>query len=377
MLARLLLPISRVVGKLRQTPDVETLDSYRTRRAGDIIKRAIPGPRAKSYTQEQIMDIHKLTGQKHSEDGQTPGDFLKVDTPTTFSFQPHGLTAADVGAAPSSQVDPALATLLGGALIAAEHYHSALAAADLSPNPGLSLDASNVATLKSANAAQSLSLSHDASNAYVKPSTGAVLIVQQATDSPMILFLRGKGTGNASYAQLRVDDRDTNMAYATLDCYAGHMQLAVAGTGAASVRIQNSGSVNVNLFGGAASGKTAALTISGYRTADQLRALSIAVGSVAADQADFSGLSTYRFSGSLNATANLQTGGTTRIDSGGAATLGNITSATHNVPRFRGSGTSIPATDLRAGDLYLYTHSPTYLMLYDGSGWYQWEATPP
>jgi hypothetical protein len=45
---------------------------------------------------------HQLDGAVHTVSGLTAGHFLKALTPTTFGFAVHGLTAADVGAAPSA-----------------------------------------------------------------------------------------------------------------------------------------------------------------------------------------------------------------------------------------------------------------------------------
>jgi hypothetical protein len=44
-------------------------------------------------------DAHDLTSAYHTDSGLTGGHFLKADTATTFSFQAHGLSASDVGAA--------------------------------------------------------------------------------------------------------------------------------------------------------------------------------------------------------------------------------------------------------------------------------------
>lgn len=44
-------------------------------------------------------DAHDLTSAYHTDSGLTGGHFLKADTATTFSWQVHGLSASDVGAA--------------------------------------------------------------------------------------------------------------------------------------------------------------------------------------------------------------------------------------------------------------------------------------
>lgn len=226
------------------------------------------------------------------------------------------------------------------------HRHSELSASDGTPNPAVSVDASgnvNVVTAStkfgvggsqtatytltaiSPSGLQEFGLYHDNSNAYVKTSTGSMIFQNMAADSPLTVTFRGTGSTAASYSQIRFDDRDTNMAYAIFGCYGGYVNLYGGGTGLAPIRIQDNADTGVTMFGSAASGETPAFTISGYRAADAKRTLSVAVGSAAADQVDFSGLTTYKFTGSINATANLQTGGTTRLDASGNATLGTVT----------------------------------------------------
>lgn len=57
------------------------------------------------------MTAHDLTGAFHTEDATGgAGNFLKADSPTTFSWQAHGLVASDVGAYTTAQVDSAIDT---------------------------------------------------------------------------------------------------------------------------------------------------------------------------------------------------------------------------------------------------------------------------
>jgi len=57
------------------------------------------------------MTAHDLTGAYHTEDATGgAGNFLKADSATTFSWQAHGLSASDVGAYTTAQVDSAIDT---------------------------------------------------------------------------------------------------------------------------------------------------------------------------------------------------------------------------------------------------------------------------
>lgn len=57
------------------------------------------------------MSAHDLTGAYHTEDATGgAGNFLKADSGTTFSWQAHGLSASDVGAYTTAQVDSAIDT---------------------------------------------------------------------------------------------------------------------------------------------------------------------------------------------------------------------------------------------------------------------------
>lgn len=69
------------------------------------------------------MTAHDLTGAFHTEDATGgAGNFLKADSPTTFSWQAHGLVASDVGAYTTAQVDSAIDTdIVTHAAIATAH----------------------------------------------------------------------------------------------------------------------------------------------------------------------------------------------------------------------------------------------------------------
>jgi hypothetical protein len=300
------------------------------------------------------MDIHKLVGPLHSDSGLTPGHFLKATGPAIFAFGAHGLLAADVGAAESV------------------HVHSKLVAPDGSPDPALDVDNARIAAIHSPNSTQALSIKHDNSNAYISQSSGDLILQNAATETVQQVTIRGTGTTNAAFARLRIDDKSVSQAYTIFACYAGAGAIYTGGPGATTFRFQHTGAISIACFDAATTGLTPAFTLSGYRTGDAKRTLSLAVGSEASDTASVSGLTNYKFTGSVNATANLQTAGTTRIDSTGAATLGaitagNITSSTYNVPRFRGFLTSEPTTDLRDGDMY-YNIPALSIQIYNAVG---------
>jgi hypothetical protein len=368
-------PAAEVIGIIHAPHGGRDLTTYTNPHAGQIAAPAVTPPDAPTPMEQILMDIHVLTGPKHSEAGQVTGTFLKATGPAAFGFVPHGLTAPDVGALPvagqaadSDKVDgqhasaflPINATAdaaldsdkldgkhateflavagqaadsdkLDGshaaAFAAATHYHSALAASDLTPNPALSIDANAVCSIISPDTTKSLALKHDNSNAHITTNGGSLLLKNIAADSPALITIQGTGDGNASYSQIRMDDRAASPAYLRVGIYARAPFIDSNGTSKAAMQLQSDGTLDLKCFNGAASGYTPALKISGYRAADSLRTLAIAVGSEATDTASISGLTNYKFTGSMNATANLQTAGATRIDAAGNATLATTTTA--------------------------------------------------
>ena len=253
------------------------------------------------------------------------------------------------------------AALADGSVLTTQHYHSALAASDGSPNPAVSVNASGYVGI-GATPTNPLTVSASTSvlaNFVSSAGTSFVDIDNTATDGdPAIRFLL---SGSGSWI-MGVDDSDSDK----FKIGTGSLL-----TSANKIAIDTSG--NVGIDAEVISGQTPAVTVSGYRSGDAKRTLSVAVGSEANDTASFTGLTTYKFTGSINATANLQTGGTTRIDSAGAATLGNITSSAYNVPRGRGIGTTLPSTDLRDWDMFFRSDINTLYIYVSGS----WRAAAP
>lgn len=347
-------PVDQVAGNIHGPHGSPGLTCWLNPNAGLIAGPTVPLTNARTPLEQNIMDIHKLVGPLHNESGLTPGHFLKATSPAIFAFGAHGLLAADVGAAE------------------AVHVHSALVAPDGSPNPALDVDNAGIAAIHSPNASQSLSLKHDNSNAYISQSAGSLTLQNAASETYQQLILTGTGSTSAAYAVLRTNDRSVNPTYTMSGCYAGAGYIYTTGAAPAAFRLEHPGNVGISCFDAATSSKTPAFSVSGYRAGDAKRTLSLAVGSEAADTASISGLTTYKFTGSINATANLQTAGTTRIDATGAATLGavtagNITSTGYNVSRFRGFLTTEPVTDLRDGDMY-YDVPSLKLMIYNATG---------
>jgi len=368
-------PIYSVTGPLKSADGTPLLQLYPNRHAGLIAKRITPNPYAPTPTEINLMNIHVLNGPLHTVSALTPGDFVKATGPGNFDFAPHGLTAADVGALPvaaqavdsdkldgqhaseflpvhgtadaaldSDKLDGSHSSAFlavaataadsdkldgshAAAFAAATHYHSALAASDLTPNPALSIDANAVCSILSPDTTKSLALKHDNSDARIQTSSGSIVVQNLAANSPCLITILGTGAGNASYSQIRMDDRDTSPAYLRLGIYNRAPFIDSQGTSKAAVQLQADGTLDLKCFNTAASGYTPAVKISGYRAADALRTLSLAVGSEAADTASISGLTNYKFTGSINATANLQTAGTTRVDASGNATLATTTTA--------------------------------------------------
>ena len=273
------------------------------------------------------------------------------------------------------------AALADGSVLTTQHYHSALAASDGSPNPAVTVDTggnigigctpSSKLSIGSTDGTQQVGAYHDNSNAYFNTSKGSIIYTTtEGTNTPLSVYWKGKGTGHSEF---RLYDVGAQTNCLIIGCYGGYGSLYGTGAGLQPLRIMETADTGVSFFTSAASGETPAVTISGYRAADAKRTLSVAVGSEANDTASFTGLTNYKFTGSINATANLQTGGTTRIDSAGAATLGNITSSAYNVPRGRGIGTTLPSTDLRDWDMFFRSDINTLYIYVSGS----WRAAAP
>lgn len=93
-------PVAHAAGLIHQPNTERAISTWINPNAGLIAGPEVPRPDAPTPMEQTIMDIHVLTGPKHSEAGQISGHFLKTTGPAAFSFQPHGLGPTDVGALP-------------------------------------------------------------------------------------------------------------------------------------------------------------------------------------------------------------------------------------------------------------------------------------
>jgi predicted RecA/RadA family phage recombinase len=158
-------------------------------------------------------------------------------------------------------------------------YNNTLDASDGSPAGAFTVDATGNATLAGAG-----------STALTVDGTGSayVNIDRSATTGNTGTMLKNNGTQNWF----------TGMTGSANPYYTDYMVGPTTAT--PKFVVQTTGDILLNPV--AASGETPALLISGYKAADELRTLSISVGSAVANTASFTGLTTYKFTGLIAAT---------------------------------------------------------------------------
>lgn len=240
-------PLSDADGILRH-PDVSrALSTWINPHAGLIAANAVPDPNAPTPLEQTIMDIHVLTGPKHSEAGQVTGTFLKATGPAAFSFQPHGLDAAAVGALPlaaqaadsdkldgshAAAFEPAIAAGSGDKYFAADKtfkFLDHLCASDGSPAPALSADAAGnitaVANLIFGAVASTLSsILGPGTQATLDPA-GTIFNIARNDSNAKILRL---WFGYSAYLTIQAPSANSASAHADLTTSAGHLKLAPA-----------------------------------------------------------------------------------------------------------------------------------------------------
>lgn len=99
----------------------------------------------------------------------------------------------------------------GSLLSALDHarLHRVLAVDAAAPEQSLSIDASGVLTLTQNS--DTIALSHDGTDAYLKMSDGALyLMTDEGTNTPTTVYIKGKGN---EYAQLVIQDGDGQYSY--------------------------------------------------------------------------------------------------------------------------------------------------------------------
>jgi len=355
-------PFAAADGIIRH-PDVSrAISTWLNPHAGQIAGPTVTAPNAQTPLEQTIMDIHVLTGPKHSEAGQTPGNFLKATGPATFGFQPHGLTAPDVGALPvagtaadsdkldgqhaneflgataqavdSDKLDGSHAAAFEAAISAPGdaakiwdgtktfRYNDRLCASDGSPNPALSANAAGAIT-----AVNDLTFGTSPGRlSYLSSVTGNYIAPADA------MFSLYNPTGTPRH-RLRVWYAGT----ATIDIWApnatnGIAAITTGGTGSMLTLSPASGFVGINN-----NAPAVALDVTGAAK------ISLTLTLPSMSSAGFV----------KNSAAGLLSGGNALAAGDLPADIGHPTSDTYPIPRFRGIATAHPTTDLRNGDLYL------------------------
>ena len=236
------------------------------------------------------------------------------------------------------------AALADGSVLTTQHYHSALAASDGSPNPAISANAAGAVTTvgdftfgstastlgygPSAYGA-SLNAANDALNLYDGGNTGQALLLWY---------------GGANYLKLLGPNGGVASSVSTIGPAIGHLNIAACVTPG-----------NVGIY-------TANPTSKLHVTGDIKASTDITATGDA-----------YCTSLTLGSAGKLIQGSTTRLDGSGNATLGNVTSSGYNVPRGRGIGTTLPSTDLRDWDMFFRSDESLLYIYVSGS----WRAAAP
>lgn len=154
-------------------------------------------------------------------------------------------------------------------------------------------------------------LSHDGTDAYIKQSDGSLILLNTETNTDNVVEIKANGTGRGI---LRIYDQD-NSVYGQITGFNDNFYIKGVG---AQIWLQDDAEQNITMFRNAASGETRELYIYGFRAADASRSLQIGVGVDAADTASFDGVSNYRFDGNVSCTGDLTVTGNNILDAGGA-----------------------------------------------------------
>lgn len=159
-------------------------------------------------------------------------------------------------------------------------------------------------TILSEDLSDSIKISHDNTNAYIKWDDGDLNLEGTETDANTAVNLRANGAGRPT---LRIynEDETSNIAFRVFTTDA---QFFGAGS-ATQLSFQSLGNIPVTFFGNSLEGTTQTIRISGFRTGDVKRTLTIGQGVDAPDTASFGGVSNYFFDGNVNSTVNMNAGG--------------------------------------------------------------------
>jgi hypothetical protein len=157
-----------------------------------------------------------------------------------------------------------------------------------------------------------LVLSHDGDDPYIKWTDGKLNFKTDDTDTITDVVIRGNGTG---YGRLTLWNAGDTVRL-LVSPIGNDVYFGTVGGSAGDLSFQNDAHANIRMFDAPSEGETRELKISGYRTSDALRTLEIGVGVDAADTASFDGLSNYQFDGNLVAAGGLSVQGASVLAAG-------------------------------------------------------------
>jgi len=138
--------------------------------------------------------------------------------------------------------------------------------------------------------------SHDGTDAYCQWSDGSLILkTDEGTDTNTIVKVHGKGTGDGKL--YLYEENDTEYLELLSSGVAGYVR--VKGSSPGKLLLQDPAHDDIRCFSSCAEGETPSFRVRGFRSGDSARELDICVGASAADQIDFTGLSTYSFDGDV------------------------------------------------------------------------------
>lgn len=328
------------------------------------------------------MDAHKLTGQLHNESGQVTGQFLKATSPTQFSFQPHGLNAADVGAlalhakadtagaadtaAQATNADtldnqhaaafePAIAAPADATKVwdgtKSFRYNDRLCASDGAPTAAVIVDAAGKVGISTAAPTEALDVTGNLkTSGSITASAGNLYIgTEGATNRALVLYSHTSGANFTivNYGNY-TDLGTTGDQHLTISSAGSSGYLSIAAGGSTRIRVQSNGRVGIGN-----TNPTTDLDVTGAVKLNSTLSLPT--------------MSTAGFVKNA-ATTGLLSGGNAIAAADLPADIGHPTTDTYPIPRFRGSGINDPTTDLRTGDLF-YNATSSKLKIYTGAAW--------
>ena len=335
------LPIDEFKGQLMPGRAPGNLAVHSTPFAGQVAQQLPPDPNAKNTTEQNIMNIHLLTGPLHSIPAVATGLFLKVVSPGTVDLVPHGLTAPDVGAQPvlpadsgNKRLNPSLTWSLLNAL-----YKSAAATA-----PSVVVDSSGNVGVEMTPTRR---LSVDGTVGWGQPDTDTELARLSYTTTGGIHPIIAASEGKA------------------IDIYTQ----PAGGSTQKALGVAANGTIDAPYCFGAASGvatlNSSSLVVQNPASKGQASGLAELSATSKVVQNPASATSTPTAASIPLAGAAVST-----IDAGWLPTeIGDHTSNSFNIMRWRGELAAAPTTDLRNGDQYYKNTYPEGVWCYFNTRW--------